>query len=1453
MGTCERNAQQLQYRHSIWKECDFVTVPEAQTIALTLEYELLFGQCGVRFSVMEDARFEEDAEAGRLEPTNDAMCLTRCISSGSEQQIGCKVAPCISKACLARAASRRSRLGVRFCEGREGKQLYSRPGLSRTFEERDFVEQFSDLSFGDSGEVSRTVPTWPGTSVACPADVELQGLEERLGSGEGVQQQRVIDTDGVACCRGRVNISLEDALPVPSCRTFSHNLAEHDGSLFTEAFPFWAERAGVPRVVGCTAHKQETWRVKDWQKHGGVITHTWDMWLEHFHLRHMSQDVSRLGRLHLGTCKALEVLECWNQQDAVEHLRLYVDGSFDEGSQKAGWAVCAVGICKGRWVWIGFFSDRLWGADSAKFLGNDTVNSFVAELTSMACALAVAAAMQGTVTDIVYDSESAAGIASGCYGSSDLSKLAAVTTHLYCFACVKGSIVGFRHTKAHSGDPLNELADRAAKKTIHDDSVCSCDFGLGMVDLVVNGTAAWAWFWSGSEQLWPGFDGDVRRVQDGCMPQPPVLTSRLDDIVVPGVPVGVLGQQRQDDVDAVWHLNVVSYNALTLKEEARRIALAEMFGKDSVHFVGLQEARDDIDGRRKLGDFVCVGSQCVNGQFGCQLWVNSRQPVATREDGDVLMLNPGHAVVMICTPRLLGVVVPAGKVKFFVLVGHAPTAAAVDEDVARFWQEFEDALRSAPRNAIPVLLVDGNARYRVDRYLDSVSCSSPENLNAHCFQRLVQEHELVTQCLRNEHGIDLVTWRSPSGQTACLDYVAVPSVFASELVTIGVPHSFVDLLEIDHLPICVQIGWRAPACSRKKVAMWDRDKMVSAEGRRLLKEIHASSPIIPWDMHVDDHLQIVNEHIYNGLQKHFLLEPCRPRQGYVSDEQWAAIRGRRHARRMLRKTKEIGRKTVLQAYFRAWRNSADWGRLNICCRRIRVSQARIGRVIKQYNRGIRQLARRDVAQGVKTAIRDARLAGPADFSRVICNILKIGRKYRKPSIMPVLQHQGRSVTDHGEFLQVMGEHFAEAERGVAVDLPGLFAGREEHGPCAGGYVDLEGVPDVASLAHGFVSLARKRAAGLSSIPAEAYSSAARHAAMTHLPILVKAMARQTVPSLWKGTQVGCMAKPGKLLGSVKGWRSVALYEASAKGVAKALRRTLLKSFEAVAMEAQCGARKGFPLELPAHHVRAYIQALKLQRRSGGILFLDGRSAYYATLRQHLHGEESLSSPQELESFVQALQPNAELQDQLIAQLLGPGLLQQAGVPSAVREYLRDSMRGSWFCLQPESLRGWQTCSGTVPGTPLADILFQFVQTSFLKNLRRQLGELNLVVTACQRHVQGPAPTWADDVAVLLPPCRACDVELGLREITRVAESCSRSTGVFLNFDDGKTEGMPLLHGEGSVAVRRRLLAEEQPILEVPLTSGDTAHLRLVRSYVHLGGQVDHHGGCLEDVLRGSFL
>ena len=342
------------------------------------------------------------------------------------------------------------------------------------------------------------------------------------------------------------------------------------------------------------------------------------------------------------------------------------------------------------------------------------------------------------------------------------------------------------------------------------------------------------------------------------------------------------------------------------------------------------------------------------------------------------------------------------------------------------------------------------------------------------------------------------------------------------------------------MPLQVDLSWVAEATGSIRAQQWDTDKMMTEKGRKLIADLHLTAPLVAWGVSADEHLHVLNQHLFRGLSTHFVKTLARPRQMHVSEQQWEVTRMRRHARRFLRKIKQLRQRLLLARCMVGWKDvsrqlgghsfaasgsgsDASCWRQRIC--RTRFAEARIGLVIRSLSAQLRKLHVRDVAKQTREAIQQARGQGQGALLRLTSSLMKYGRRYKPPGVAPCLHIEGTCVAAKSDVLHALERHFAKPEHGMemkATDFVEQRALRLKQG-CH----KLEGVPTFAGLADGFARLACKKAAGVSGLPPELYRAAPYEAARVHLPLVLKAALNGDWPFLWVGTQTVAVPKPQK--------------------------------------------------------------------------------------------------------------------------------------------------------------------------------------------------------------------------------------------------------------------------------------------------------------------------------------
>ncbi|CAE7940579.1 unnamed protein product [Symbiodinium sp. KB8] len=1109
--------------------------------------------------------------------------------------------------------------------------------------------------------------------------------------------------------------------------------------------------------------------------------------------------------MHPAAAKFLNDIEVVGANEQLSAIMCYVDGSFSAG--RASFAVVCLGLCQDQWKWYGYMADTV--GESLK-----PGSAYEGELLAQVVALGTAACEDLPAT-VYYDCQSAALVAQGMASTSASTGLARAAVGLFMCSGTQAGWPAMAHVRSHQGHPVNELADWLAKRVLIVPEACVPLGDEHIADYINEFAFDWLWAYRAREaaHTWPAFAEDGVLVQEvpHASPGLPQQPSRW------GMPSPDADAKRVD-----FCLRAVSYNALSCKSALQRQCLSSFMQQHEIAVLGIQEARHELCDTVKVDDVLRFGGPAPDGQLGCQLWVSLTAGPWVRTAFRKAFQNP----------RLLEVHARLGDQPLALFSCHTPTSVAPQAQRDAFWHMLRARLLALPAGHHPVISIDANARYSLVQGVEV-----PDSSNAECLESLLSDFGLLRTWAYEANGQPRITWRPPSGDLSggvCLDYVLSPKTWPVSTEQQGVLKITDMHAGIDHEPIFAVLSGSLIRPPRPS-AVLDRTAMLTDEGRRRLQEIYESMPAVPWDVSPDEHLCQLNTHLQHGLLQHFAGAP-RPRKPAMSQQTWQLLADRRQLRRVHRRRAVLHSKWVLAQCFRAWRGDTS-----------RVHTARVA-AMRSLSSSLHEAHQRDEAEYVRLMYQDNRAQGPAALAKKIRSVLRCGRRAAAgvPSCLVVA---GAPVTEHSAILQAFGEHFAAAEHAVPTTLSAL----QDATPAVTqrAELDLSGAPALADVCSAFASLKSGKAAGLSGIPPEAYSQCAAHAAVTHMPLVMKALGRGQLPVLWTGLKAHPIPKPAKPADRVEGYRSIALAEPAAKAVTKATRGVLVQAFEAVTLPTIGGARSGFPAEIPAMAVQAHLAMLKRTHRPGAAIFIDGVAAFYSVNRQHLFSGDAAA----LQDFIQSLQLDPEVQLRISNAIAGKGALERAALPPAIVRLLRIAFCRTWFTVDASSTQIYQTAKGTIPGSPLADLLFQYVAEASLKCLKEHLDDIGVsaVVAVDGAEVRASPQSWLDDITLLLMSADATRLPADIAAAMRLVSQYMAVLGIEVNFAAGKTETVIGWHGKRSATARNQTMVHDGGVISVDLPGGVCHRLRCVDDYVHLGNLRGYQASALVDLARREQL
>ena len=421
------------------------------------------------------------------------------------------------------------------------------------------------------------------------------------------------------------------------------------------------------------------------------------------------------------------------------------------------------------------------------------------------------------------------------------------------------------------------------------------------------------------------------------------------------------------------------------------------------------------------------------------------------------------------------------------------------------------------------------------------------------------------------------------------------------------------------------------------------------------------------------------------------------------------------------------------------------------------------------------------------------------------------------------------------------EYFSEQEAGFIVTpeayVQAFHAPEVEVFP-SGPSFQLSTVPTLQDLEQQMLRAKLHKACGPDGITAEIFRLSVPQIAKLLLPISLKASLGAREPTEWRGGCLLCLAKRAQAALDCKAFRSILMASVAGKVQHRILRERLMPSFSAYRQPLQAGQVPGIGVEAVAHVVRTYQLLAHQQRHKCAVTFYDVKAAFYQVVRQAL-----LPTAQGLtdESFLRLLH-GLGVPDGAIPEL---SALSEASTEAHLTSQIADLFRGSWFRLDNTGSLVL-TRKGTRPGDPLADLLFGFAFSAYLKSAELALAKAGYVTAVPQLAGANvweqwePVSSigclaWADDYAHLQTAESQMDLHNRVVGATSILVTQASANGMQLSFAADKTA--VLLCTACSREHRAGVLhdAQGRPVLVVRDAITQTDHyLQIVDSYRHLG-------------------
>ena len=395
-------------------------------------------------------------------------------------------------------------------------------------------------------------------------------------------------------------------------------------------------------------------------------------------------------------------------------------------------------------------------------------------------------------------------------------------------------------------------------------------------------------------------------------------------------------------------------------------------------------------------------------------------------------------------------------------------------------------------------------------------------------------------------------------------------------------------------------------------------------------------------------------------------------------------------------------------------------------------------------------------------------------------------------------------------------------------------------------IPVEEVPSLCDLEQACRASAPGKASGLDAIPSELCKFCPQVVALHLYSLMLKTCAHGQEAIAHKGGILLPIWKGKLLKDQCSAFRSILLSSCLGKVMHKAVRTKQLDLYQQFLHRQQLGGRRGVPVTLGGHQVRAFQRLCAQNGKPSALLFIDLQEAFYRVLRPLV--VDGPIDDASIAAMAARIGLDKGFMHDLHCALQQPSALEEAGIPCHLRRAIRALHTDTYFKL-PTQGDQVVTQIGTRPGDSFADVIFGYLMAKVLTKFQHAMEAQGLLLhlpaadtlsfeeTPLPDTIPFVGPCWMDDLCV----CLTADTNIALQSALGVATGqildIFKSYAMTPNLQPGKTAVIISPRGPGTNKWKKRIFG---PLADGNFLSLGEHHpykVPVVTEYTHLGGKV----------------
>ena len=1170
-----------------------------------------------------------------------------------------------------------------------------------------------------------------------------------------------------------------------------------------------------------------------------------------------------------------------------EKIHIYTDGSFRQGKlqdgswipTKATWAFVVVFQHPEGFAFEGFLTGDVITDFDTRFdlqgIGALSSTPLTAEQSALCWAATWAIqfianfGQKPPEVHFHFDSVVAGFKAGGLWGPPpSKDTLLSFATRAYFQILHNICETSLHHVKSHTGQPWNELADSIARARLNSE--------------IEDSTPMVTWPSSRTQREFLAWIGNL-------IPSSGLVNTH-DDIYIQQVrPAESLSfdwcpiekQTTTRKVATNFSGTIASYNVLTLRQRGALELLRTQCSKQGIHLIGLQETRDRENKMWQSQDYIRLTSAATSsGLGGTQLWIHREAPFFNI-DGKAIRISKNFITVIHASPQLLCATVTGNGICLSLVVGHAPHS--LSEDTDEWWTSFHNILNDIPREYPCILMIDANCRMHGfdDEWCGPASPPIPHDhtdASQHFHDLLVDRDLFLPSTFDSLHSGTHYTWHIGPNARARLDYIALPISWKT-----SVRRSFVDesiragTIDHDHSLVAAQVNhnFSTDQTALPRRLAFDRLAIATPEGQAICAKILSEAPKPPAWVDSSIHCHILETYCKEQLVKHFPFQRRKCKKSFIRTETYSYVLQLRSLRRHMRLLSQQRGRQILTLLFLRWKEtrcpSAEQPHL-IPLKEIDFALARNLQTIDKYKILLSKNLKIDHQNHQAATVEAIANARPSQIFDALKPLLpKHRRGLFSAESLPGLTTPSGPTKSTAQTARTFQEYFGRAEAGIQVTPTELeknfLTSQKLHVTqiaqlCPS--VPLHEISTLQSLEAKIRKLKSGKTPGPDGIPGELLKADPSKAAEAYYGLILKMNLLGAEPIQWKGGFVKPIYKRGDHR-DPSCWRNILLSSTPGKLGHSLLRDSLDQAYQRHHTDSQFGGVSGASIAIPTLALRSFLGLCRKKLISSAVLFVDGMEAFYRMLREMVFDIDDRGAIEErltISGYTQATQ------DLIINKLDEANALCRQHVSPHRQAIMKAIHANSWFYVTGETSKLCTTKSGSRPGDPVADVLYNMLMSRALTTIREKFTEAGIVNHTTLSpdgimpdHIRPSTPlplvfdgqAWVDDLAFMLMSDSAATLLDTVAKASSIVYTELAAVGVQINLNSGKTEALVSMRGKGSRELRRQLHCEDDSMVTFNTHDLRPSSLGVTPKYKYLGSLISTTRGCVADIRRRTAL